>query len=336
MSAITTGWIVRTATSRTLPVPQLPAPREDVLEAIVHPSRLPAMPAIAAKVAEVVSRPKCMPAEITALIATDPAFSAALLQAVNSAREGPARNVGTIDRAVLLVGLNRVRALALSLALPPMRQQSRYVPGALDHSLSAVSGAIFARELAALRGYPEPEEDLNAALLRDIGVLLIQQVYPKEWSELMDRRGDDPFGERACARERDTFGVDHAEVSAIVLTRWGLPPDVVVPVLHHHHPERAAGTGHERRAELLWFAGLLTKLESVVEHPEALDRILAIAQKRFGLSVGGLAEFLAAVRPKIDAFAESMHREIGLCPNYAGLLTTALHELGRLSPAARR
>jgi eukaryotic-like serine/threonine-protein kinase len=335
MSVTTTGWIVRTATSRTLPVPQLPAAREDVLEAIVHPSRVPSMPAIAAKVAEVVARPKCMPAEITSLIATDPAFSSALLQAVNTAREGPTRTVGTVDRAVLLVGLNRVRALALSLALPPMRQQSRYVPGALDHSLSSVGGAIFARELAALRGYPEPEEDLNAALLRDIGVLLIQQTYPKEWAELMRHRGD-PLGERACEREREVFGVDHAEVSAIVLTRWGLPPDVVVPILHHHNPERAAGTGHERRTELLWFAGLLTRLESVVEHPEALDRALAVAQKKFGLSVSALAEFLGAVRPKIDSFAESLNREIGLTPNYAGLLTTALNELGRIAPAVRR
>lgn len=333
MSATTTGWIVRTATSRTLPVPKLPAPREEVLEAIVHPSRLPSMPAIAAKVAEVVARPKCMPAEITSLIATDPAFSSALLQAVNSAREGPARNIGSVDRAVLLAGLNRVRALALSLVLPPMRQQSRYVAAALNHSLASVSGAIFARELAALRGYPEPEEDLNAALLRDIGVLLMQQTYSKEWAELATR--SDPLGETTCAREREVFGADHAEVSAIVLTRWGLPPDVVVPILHHHHPDRAAGTGHERRAELIWFADLLTRLESIVEHPEALDRVLAVAQKTFGLSVAALAEFLAAVRPKIDTFAESLNREIGLCPEYARLLTTAVHELGRHAPSKR-
>jgi HD-like signal output (HDOD) protein len=335
MSVLTTGWIVRTATSRALPVPKLPAPREEVLEAIVHPSRLPAMPAIAAKVAEVVARPKCMPAEVTALIAADPAFSSALLQAVNTAREGPTRTVGSVDRAVLLVGLNRVRALALSLALPPMRQQSRYVAGALEHSLASLAGAMFARELAALRGYPEPEEDLNAALLRDIGVLLIQQTYPREWAELT-QRGGDPLDEMACEREREVFGVDHAEVGAIVLTRWGLPPDVVVPILHHHRPERAAGTGHERRAELLWFAGLLTRLESVVEHPEALDRALAVAQKKFGLSVSALADFLAAVRPKIDGFAESLNREIGLCPDYSALLTNAIHELGRHAPDARR
>jgi hypothetical protein len=74
----------------------------------------------------------------------------------------------------------------------------------------------------------------------------------------------------------------------------------------------------------------------VVEHPEALDRALAVAQKKFGLSVSALAEFLGAVRPKIDSFAESLNREIGLTPNYAGLLTTALNELGRIAPAVRR
>lgn len=334
-AATTTGWIVRSATARALPVPKLPAPRDEVLEAIVHPARLPALPAIAAKVAEVVSRPACLPAEITPLIATDPGFSAALLQAVNTAREGPARSVGTVDRAVLLVGLNRVRALALSLALPPMRQQSRFVAAALEHSLCSVGGAIFARELAVLRGHPEPEEDLNAALLRDIGVLLIQQTYPEDWAGLAGRR-DDPLGEAACARERAAFGTDHAEVAAVVLGRWGLPPDVTVPILHHHHPERAAGTPHAARTELLWFAGMLTRLEQVVEHPAALDRVLAVAQKRFGLGTAALAEFLAGVRHKIDSFAEMLNREIGICPDFASLLNAATHELRRGPVAPRR
>ncbi len=333
MAVHITGWITCGATTRAVPTPTLPAGREAVLQAVLHPSRLPSIPAVAVKVAEVTTRPDCMPGDVGPLIAGDPGFSAALLQAVNSAREGAsARTVGTVDRAVLVAGLNKVRLLALSLSLPAMRPQSRYVPAALAHSLASISGAIFVRELAVKLGRPEPEEDLNAALLRDLGVLLVQQTFPAEWAELAAIR-DDPLGAGACERERVKFGIDHAEVGAEVLRRWGLPDDIVEPVRHHHHPERLAGTPHVDRAELLWFADLLTRLEAAIEYPDALDRVLSIAATRFGLPRGKLADFLEAVRPKIEQFAETLNREIGRCPNYASRLLAATDELTRLAPA---
>lgn len=335
MSAHITGWITCGATTRAVPTPPLPAPRDVVLQAVLHPARLPSVPAVAVRVAEVTTRPDCMPGDIGTVIAGDPGFSAALLQAVNSAREGAsARTVGTVDRALLVAGLNRVRLLAMSLSLPAMRPQSRFVPAALGHSLASVGGAMFARELSVRLGRPEPEDDLNAALLRDLGVLLVQQTFPRAWAELA--APDDPLGAEACARERAKIGADHAEVGAEVLRRWGLPDDVVEPVRHHHHPERLAGTPHFARAELLWFADLLTRLEAVTEHPAALDSVLAVAAGRFGLTRGRLADFLGDVRPKIDQFAEALNREIGRCPDYAARLSAATDELSRLSPAGVR
>lgn len=332
MATHITGWITHGATTRAVPVPALPAPRDVVLQAILHPARLPSVPAVAVKVAEVTTRPDCLPAEVGSIIAGNPGFSAALLQTVNCAREGASpRTVDSVDRAVLVAGLNRVRLLALSLSLPALRPQSHYVPAALAHSLASISGAIFARELAVRLCRPEPEEVLSAALLRDLGVLLTQQTFPIAWAELLAHRGD-PLGAETCARETAQFGTDHADVGAEALRRWGLPDDIVEPVRHHHHPERLAGTPHADRAELLWFADLLTRLEAVAEYPDALDRVLTVAGQRFGLTRGKLADFLDAVRPKIDQFAEALNREIGRCPDYASRLQAATDELSRLAP----
>ncbi len=335
MAAHITGWITRSATTRSVPTPRLPASREAILEAVLHPSRLPAIPAVAVKVAGAAGRPDTLPGDVGAIIAAgDPGFSAALLQAVNAAREGPSRTLGSVERAVMVVGLNRVRTLALSLSLPAMRPQSRFDPAALAHSFNSVGGAIVAREVAAHIGRASPEDDLNAALLRDLGALLIQQTFPKAWAALPPQP-EDPLGEEVCAREREAFGIDHAEVSAEALRRWGLPDDVVEPIRYHHSPERLADTPHAGRAELLWFAGLLTRLDTLAEHPAALDRVLDIAARRFALPMPRLAEFLDKVRPKIDAFAEMIDREIGRSPDYHSLLSTATDELWRLAPAGR-
>jgi putative nucleotidyltransferase with HDIG domain len=211
-----------------------------------------------------------------------------------------------------------------------MRPQSRFDPAAVEHSLASVGGAIFAREVAIRLGRPDPDGDLNAGLLRDVGVLLLQQTFPDAWAGLARQPGD-PLGDAQCQRERAVFGTDHAEIGAEVLRKWGLPDDVVEPIRHHHHPDRLAGTPHAGRAELLWFAGLLTRLEAVVEYPAALDHVLAVAAERFALPRAQLAEFLAEVRPKIDQFADLLNRDIGRCPDYAALLSAGETELVRLA-----
>lgn len=321
-----TSWITRSATSRA--VPNTTTDHDRALEAILSPAQLPQAPAVAVKVVEAAAQTDCLPSEIGAMIAGEPGFAASLLRTVNTARDTASRPINSVDRAVLMVGLNKVRSMALGLSLPALRPQARYNPAAMEHSLASISGAIIARELAAKLGYADPEEELNAALLRDIGILLIQQTYPTAWAGHL-ARGDDPLLAEACERERETFGIDHAEVSAEVLKRWGLPEEMYEPIRHHHHPEKLAGTPFAQRAELLWFAGLLTRIEAVVEHHDALDQILSVAKRRFGFSVNSLADFLDVVRPKIREFADMMNREIGGCPDYASILVAASAELSR-------
>ena len=190
-----------------------------------------------------------------------------------------------------------------------------------------------ARVVAAHIGRPSPEDDLNAALLRDLGALLIQQTFPKAWAAVP--KPEDPLGDEVCVREREVFGIDHAEVGAEALRRWGLPDDVVEPIRHHHCPERLADTPHAGRAELLWFAGLLARIDALIEQPEALDRVLDVATRRFALPTARLADFMDKVRPKIDAFAEMIDRQIGRSPDYHSLLSAATDELWRLAPAGR-
>lgn len=326
------GWITRPAAARPGPTPRLPTTRQAVLDAVLHPATLPTHPAIAVKVVEVASRPDCRPPEIVALLNQDPGLCAELLRAVNSSNNGLTRPIGSVDRAVLVVGLNRVRSLALGLSLPAVRSQSPSDPAVLEQSLESVGGAIFARELAIRLGHPNPEEDLIAGLLRDVGILLLQLTYPKEWAEFV-KQPQDPLREDQCARERAFFGADHADVGAEALRKWGLPEGVYEAIRHHHAPEGVAGTPFARRAELLWFAGLLTRLEAVVEHPAALDRVLAVAADRFALPTAKLAEFLEEVRPKIDQFAGVIDRDIGHCPDFAALVLNGTAELARLAAA---
>ena len=312
------------------PLPRLPAPREEVLAAVLDPSRLPTPPIVALQLVQAASRPDCSTKEIVGLLSRDPALCGKLLKAVNSCLYGLARPVASLERAVMLLGLNPLRSLALGLSLPAMRPVGINDRGLRDYWLQSVGGGIMARELAARTNPAGAEDDLVAGLLRDLGVVLLRQAYPAEWGAAtadVDETLTDP-----CGAEERLFGVSHAEVGAELLRGWNLPADLVEPIRHHHAPDRLEPDHpHAERAAALSLVGYLTRIDEVAQRPELLARVLADAEGRFGLDRDGLVGFLEGVVPKVKEFARVIDRDIGECPDFAAVLTAGSEELAHLA-----
>ncbi|HEX4612592.1 MAG TPA: HDOD domain-containing protein, partial [Urbifossiella sp.] len=256
-----------------------------------------------------------------------------LLKAVNSCLYGLSRPVSSISRAVVLLGLGTVRSLVLGLSLPAMRPgRSGPDPRTKSYWLESVGGAILARELAIRAKHAIPEDSLVAGLLRDLGVIMLDQAYPQRWAALhageAAGRGDDPTPAEAAE-----FGVDHAEVAAELLVSWNIPPDIVEPIRHHHHPERLASAPKPLadRANVLYLASQLVQLDAVVQNPEWLERVLGFARQHFGLGREELIAFLERVVPKIDEFTRLINQEVGELPDFAGILVRGSEELVNLT-----
>ena len=311
--------------------------REQLLAAVLDPSRLPTPPAVALQIVDAASRPNCDPAEIVAFLGLDPVLCAKLLKAVNSCIYGLKQPVSSVARAVHVLGLNTVRSLALGLSLPAVKVGRGGDDGLREYWVASVGGATIARELAVLTRRPNPDDDLVAGLLRDLGEVLLRQAFAAAWPAHLlcqsDRLLSDP-----CGAEVESFGVDHADVSAELLRNWKLPDDLVEPIRFHHDPSALAGAGKVRheRAELLHFASQLAQLDAVAQRPEHLERLLATARDRFGLSQPALVEFLQRVAPKIEAFAGVLSQDIGQCPDFASILAAGAAELVNLTVAHSR
>ncbi|MBA4062100.1 MAG: serine/threonine protein kinase [Isosphaera sp.] len=310
--------------------------RDAVLAAVLAPDRLPTPPAVALRVVTAAAKPDCDPAEIVTLLAQDPALCAKLLQAVNSCLYGLGKPVASLHRAVAVLGLGAVRSLALGLSLPAVRTGPADAATRAYH-VSSVAGAIIARELSARTNRGTSADDLVAGLLRDLGAILLQQTFPDAWRAMVGRWGDRLLAE-PCEAETETFGVSHAEVSAELLRRWHLPDDVVEPIRHHHHPERlaVAPDGYARRAELLYFAGLLANLDTVVRHPPVLDYVLGLSASRFGLPRPALVKFMEGVAPRVVEFGRLLDRDVRDCPNFAEALSAGGRELVNLAVETSR
>jgi HD-like signal output (HDOD) protein len=209
---------------------------------------LPSLPAVALELLRLCQDEDTDLRRVAEAISRDPALAARVLRAANSASLAARGKVSTLTRAVPLLGSNATLAIALSFSL--VRGRRRDDRSGFDHSAfwrRAVFAALAGRVLAetGVRG-ADPEEAFLAALLQDLGMLALAEVFPREYGPMCSSAATDH--EALAAAERREWGCDHAAVSGLLARTWSLPSFFGDAMAASH--ERPASEGASRRADL--------------------------------------------------------------------------------------
>jgi putative nucleotidyltransferase with HDIG domain len=129
-------------------------------------------------------------------------------------------------------------------------------------------------------GWPERDELVVAALLHDIGRLVISKLHPGRRT-YFDAAGRTP--EQRIREERDQLGIDHALVGGVLARRWNVPQRIAVAI-ERHHAEDAEG-----------LAAVVATADMVAHYAQGeavTPERLRAAAKRCGLGADGLRELL--------------------------------------------
>jgi putative nucleotidyltransferase with HDIG domain len=303
--------------------------KETLLAELTSNPRLPTPPSVALQILDKANRPQCTIGDLSKIISHDPALCGRILKLVNSSLFGLPRAVTSIDRALQMLGLNRVRSLVLSLSLPAMQKHSKSNPQMRDFWKASVATAITARALAAQLQLPDPDSEMVAGLLCDLGILILQEINPEGYLHVMDVPAE-VLIKSQCEIEERHFGVHHAEVSAFMLRKWRLPEDVTEAIAHHHHPENAA-SGWSQRAHLLHFASRVAMLQVTVRQSSLLGDIVAMARNRFGMDDRQFQTFFEPLTDRMEELASLLQIDIGACHDFSTLLARATENLTRLA-----
>jgi putative nucleotidyltransferase with HDIG domain len=177
--------------------------------------------------------------EVVRCLKSEPGLAARVLKVANSPFYRQSGNVGSVDRALQVLGFTAVRGIAAAGCMDRLPVPS--FGGAINadrfrrHSLAV---ACAAQELSKRLGARIDSEAFMAGLLHDIGVLLIGRLRPDADSIHLDL----PAGDAASllAAETATFGAQHAELSAALVTAWGLPASLGHSLASHHAPALVA------------------------------------------------------------------------------------------------
>jgi len=204
---------------------------------------MPSLPTSVTKVLEICNNPQTSPADLNHVISLDPVLVGRVLKLINSAYYGLGQPVTSLARAIIMLGINTVKNLALSTAIMGQLSSKQSssglnMEGFWRHSLCV---GVSAKLLARKRGIDPKmtEEYFTAGLLHDIGKIPLNAVLAKEYMltvSVADRERRPLF-----AVEESTLGLDHCMTGSMIAGAWKLDGAVGDAIVHHHRYSEYSG-----------------------------------------------------------------------------------------------
>lgn len=196
----------------------------------------PGMPATAAKLITMLKNSESTADQIEEILRYDAGLTANILKLTNSAYFGIPSKVSSVRQAILMLGWKRVIQLVMTMCMSTVMKKP--VPGydlpqgALWQHSVAVS--VAAEAVVKALKIPEAEEVFTAALLHDIGKLILGGFVKNDLDQIKSMVSKGIAFEVA---EYMVIGTDHAEIGARILEKWAFPKGLVNAVNWHHDPE---------------------------------------------------------------------------------------------------
>ena len=211
-------------------------PKQYVAEAIKKITAIATLPEVTNQVIATVEDPKASASSLHKIVSHDPALVSRILKVVNSAFYGLPGQIGSIERAIVLLGLNAVKNIAVAASLGQMFRGVKLTEEftAKDLWTHCMAVAVTSRELAKQMKLPIADEAFLAGMIHDLGLLVSLQVSPEQLRAACERAKTSEAS--FCEIEREVVGADHQQLGAGLAEHWKFPRSCQLVAGHHHHP----------------------------------------------------------------------------------------------------
>ena len=217
-------------------------------------SLFPSMPQAGIKLRALLTEEDVSTEGIERILRHDPGLAANVLRLANSAYFGIPTKVSTLKHAVMLLGVKRFAQIAVTACMNKVMDSAvegyGLSPGELW--LHSIAVSTTAEALAKNRKLAENSDFFTPALLHDVGKLVLGGFVKKELPKIesLIAKGV-PF----VIAEKDVLGTDHAEIGALILSKWRFPGDLINAVRWHHYPDGIKNSN--LHPEIVYLANLL-------------------------------------------------------------------------------
>jgi HD-like signal output (HDOD) protein len=173
--------------------------------------------------------------QIVEVIEADPLMTVKILKVINSPFYGLAQKISSVQRAVVHLGINTIKNIALSVAamgaLPAQNAAGFDDRAFLLHSLSC---AAICKLLAERLKVPaiQTSDFFVAGLLHDFGKVVFAQYLPNHYKQVLQTCLERQSSLNLV--ETELLGIDHSQAGKLLAQHWGLADELIQTIDHHH------------------------------------------------------------------------------------------------------
>lgn len=271
------------------------ASQQLISHAIGSVTSISTLPEVTAHIVKTVEDRNSSAQSLHKIVSNDPALVTRVLKVVNSSFYGLPGQVASIERAIVMLGLNAVKNIAVAASLGQMFRSAKLCEGftAKDLWTHCVAVACAARDLSKQAKLPVADEAFLAGMIHDVGLLVSLQVWPEKLRLACDQTR--ASGRKFIDVEREVLGVNHQQLGQALSEKWNFPRSCQIVAGHHHD---AAGTPEVAR-EVVAVVAVADSLAAMSGAGFTLTRLHDPVDPAIAEAVGITATHIEATRARL-------------------------------------
>ncbi len=226
--------------------------------------KLPTLPVIAQEILSLVGNDLTSIDKIESVVENDPAISAKILSVANSVFFGLKVRTKTLDSAIMRIGFDNLKSIALGISLMTVLQdgQSGKVFDYKRIYNHSVTTGFVARLLSRHLKLDFSEEIMVNGMLHDLGYLVLNKYFPEMYADVLLSLEN---VHSLLESEQIVLGFTHSDIGSWLAEKWNLPNAILDTTAYHHAPSLA--TRNVKRVAIVHIADYIatTKMLSPVE-----------------------------------------------------------------------
>ncbi|WP_415890900.1 HDOD domain-containing protein [Neptuniibacter sp. SY11_33] len=259
--------------------------------------KLPNVPEVVRQLIQQLNNPAADYGEIAEKVAQDQTLSLKILRLVNSAHFGLRRKVSSIDEAVVMLGMVRLKTLVIASGIAGSVKEVEGLDLKKFWSESFRVAAL-SKWFAERNTDVDPDIAFTAGLIHNIGRLLLHLSQPtlaQEIQALIDESNCS-----RCDAELKYLGFTAPEAGQALLDMWSFPGELGIAVRQHKQP-----TSFEEPSALAAVVNLACVVNSAIRNKDNLEAL----QDNFPQNVAALAGISTDTSADLE---EALNLESGL------------------------
>ncbi len=280
---------------------------DTIKDIILNSENLPNLPQVLLDLLDAVNSEGALD-NLSTIVSRDPGLTAQVMKLVNSPYMGIKGGVGSLDDAVVYLGVDTIKNMAISASvLTAFKGHGPAGDFSMDrfwfHSFFC---AVAAKKIAQETGVNDPDEAFLAGLLHDIGKLVLRLNFSEITSEMAKEKSAGAGNKKAAPDQKSTVeieksvGLPHAEVGGMLARKWRLG-SLLADAIHYHHAKESEAIEAFPLVGIVWLANRIGKGDASE---------LAAGSPLFDLAAERLREIAAAAAAEAGEVAASFGMQV--------------------------